>query len=145
MLFRSEKYQKLELEKAQKSKFVKEVAKGPRIIFKSTSMPFLEVGENGEVKETGERFARNFITFTDEETFAQYCNKNSEPQTPANRPICPISGLRARYFDPVTQMPFSSANTFKALREAYCHKLEMLGDPKQPDVAKWLEWRKRHV
>ncbi|XP_053209633.1 vacuolar protein sorting-associated protein 72 homolog [Panonychus citri] len=138
-----EKYRKLELEKAQKSKVVKEVDREDRIIYRSTSMPLIESTENGEVKETDKRFSRNFITFTDEETFSKYFKKNVKPPVPVTTPVCPISGLKARYYDPVIQMPFASGYTFKALREAYCQQLELLGDPKQPDVAEWLAWRKK--
>ena len=51
--------------------------------------------------------------------------------------------MPARYFDPVTQLPFSSSYTFRAMREAYYKQLEQLGDMKQPEVAKWVNWRRR--
>lgn len=53
-----------------------------------------------------------------------------------------IHRLPARYFDPVTQQPYYSMQVFKILREAYYLQLEERGNADNPDVAKWLEWRK---
>lgn len=51
--------------------------------------------------------------------------------------------MPARYFDPVTQMAYANLQAFKVLREAYYQQLEQKGDRKQPDVAAWIEWRKK--
>ena len=50
--------------------------------------------------------------------------------------------LPAKYFDPVTQLPYHSVQAFKILREAYYLRLEEKGNSDNPDIAKWLEWRK---
>jgi len=135
-----EKYQQLELEKAKKNKIVKEAIKGPIIRYLSSSMPLIE--SDGRTF-SDKRCSRNFISFTDKETFNFYFKKNTKPPQIPNPPICLISNLKARYFDPVTQMPFASSHTFKILREAYCQQLEHLGDTRQPEVAAWIEWRKK--
>lgn len=139
-----EKYQKLELEKAKKNKVVKETAKGPRIIYLSTSMPLIESEEDVASADNPKRCARDFITFTEEETFNSYFKPNRKRPEPKNPPICLITNTKARFFDPVTQMPYSSASTFRALREAYCSQLEQLSDSKSPEVLTWIEWRKKH-
>ncbi|XP_074595064.1 vacuolar protein sorting-associated protein YL-1 isoform X2 [Brevipalpus obovatus] len=137
-----EKYQKLELEKAKKNKVVKEVARGPRIVYRSLSMPHLESEEDANDPNHEKRCARDFVTFTDEETFNSFFPP-SKPPIPTKPAICRVSNLRARYFDPVTQLPFVSMHTFRALREAYCQQLELLGDTRQPEVAEWIAWRKK--
>lgn len=53
-----------------------------------------------------------------------------------------ISRLPAKYFDPVTQLPYYNVQAFKILREAYYLQLEERGNPDNSEVAKWLEWRK---
>ncbi|RWS25829.1 hypothetical protein B4U80_06674, partial [Leptotrombidium deliense] len=140
-----ERYRKLELEKSKKSKIVKEDIKGPIIRYTSTSMPLIEDSPDSNDTTSEKRCSRNFITFSDEDSFNAVFKKPAKPPAPKRPTVCPISHLKARYFDPVTQLPFVSTNTFRALREAYYKQLENLGDTSQPDVAKWLEWRKKNV
>lgn len=52
--------------------------------------------------------------------------------------------LPARYFDPVTQLPYATLQAFRILREAYYQQLEMKGDTTNPDICKWIEWRKKY-
>ena len=51
----------------------------------------------------------------------------------------------ARYFDPVTQVPYNNITTFRILREAYYHQLELRGDRSNSVVAKWLEYRQNLI
>lgn len=53
-----------------------------------------------------------------------------------------IGRLPARYFDPVTQLPYATLQAFRVLREAYYQQLEDKGDPRNKEVARWLAWRK---
>lgn len=52
--------------------------------------------------------------------------------------------LPARYYDPVTQLPFASLQAFRILREAYYQQLEAKGDASAPEVGRWIEWRKKY-
>ena len=52
--------------------------------------------------------------------------------------------LPARYFDPVTQLPYASLQAFRILREAYYQQLEAKGDVSNPEIGKWVEWRKKY-
>ena len=52
--------------------------------------------------------------------------------------------LPARYFDPVTQLPYATLQAFRVLREAYYQQLEDKGDPNNKEVASWLAWRKQY-
>lgn len=51
--------------------------------------------------------------------------------------------LKAKYFDPVTSLPFSNLQAFRIIREAYYQQIEARGNRNQPEVAAWLEWRKQ--
>ncbi|XP_054154939.1 vacuolar protein sorting-associated protein 72 homolog [Oppia nitens] len=96
------------------------------------------------VVDTDAKCSRTFISFTDDKTYADYFSGHRR-RPPQVKPklYCPISHLPGRYFDPVTLLPYSSAATFRAIREAYYKQLEQLGDQRQPEVAKWIQWRKR--
>ncbi len=52
--------------------------------------------------------------------------------------------LPARYFDPVTQLPYATLQAFRILREAYYQQLEAKGDVTNPEIGKWVEWRKKY-
>ncbi|XP_023224393.1 vacuolar protein sorting-associated protein 72 homolog [Centruroides sculpturatus] len=141
-----ESYQRLELEK-KKTKIIKPAYKGPMIRYHSVSMPLIEElseQENGttEKKPTEQRCSRNFVTFTDEKLLREYF-PNRKPK-PASRTLCPITKMPSRYFDPVTLIPYANLQAFRFLREAYYQQLEQKGDMRQPDVAAWVEWRKKN-
>ena len=57
---------------------------------------------------------------------------------------CFFFRLSARYFDPVTQLPYATLQAFRVLREAYYQQLEDKGDASQPGVGEWLAWRRQY-
>ncbi|KAH7952513.1 vacuolar protein sorting-associated protein 72 homolog isoform X2 [Rhipicephalus sanguineus] len=136
-----ESYQRLELEK-KKAKIVKNTNRGPVIRYHSISMPLIEEVETEGLVASTARCSRNFITFPDEATMKEHF-PGGRPK-PANRSVCPITRLPARYFDPVTLIPYANLQAFRVLREAYYAQLEQKGDIRQPEVAAWVEWRKRN-
>uniref|UniRef100_A0A1Q3F059 Vacuolar protein sorting-associated protein 72 homolog n=1 Tax=Culex tarsalis TaxID=7177 RepID=A0A1Q3F059_CULTA len=87
---------------------------------------------------------RTFITFENDLDDALFSTFFPKPLKRERRSqICAITRLPARYYDPVTQLPYRNLQAFKILREAYYQQLEDRGNPDNPDVSKWLEWRKR--
>lgn len=134
-------YQRLELEK-KKAKIVKNVPRGPMIRYHSISMPLIEEVDAEGPTTTTARCSRNFITFPDDSALKEYF-PGGRPK-PANRNVCPITRLPARYFDPVTLIPYANLQAFRVLREAYYAQLEQKGDTRQPEVAAWVEWRRRN-
>jgi vacuolar protein sorting-associated protein 72 len=42
--------------------------------------------------------------------------------------VCPVTRLPAKYFDPVTKLPYANLQAFKIIREAYYQQLETKGD-----------------
>lgn len=87
---------------------------------------------------------RTFITFNNDigdNLFEHYFPKAIKKERRSQ--ICAITRLPARYFDPVTQLPYRNKQAFKILREAYYQQLEDRGNPDNPTVSKWLEWRRK--
>ncbi|BFZ00940.1 hypothetical protein BsWGS_03980 [Bradybaena similaris] len=131
-----ENYQKLELEK-KRARVVKQAYHGPIIRYHSLTMPLIEElpyepdvdVDSEEVAETkkpelsvDEKCERTFITFTDEATFKEIFPQ-IKSKTPS-RAICPVTKLPAKYFDPITQVPYATAQAFHMIRDAYTRQLE---------------------
>uniref|UniRef100_A0A182R662 Vacuolar protein sorting-associated protein 72 homolog n=1 Tax=Anopheles funestus TaxID=62324 RepID=A0A182R662_ANOFN len=90
------------------------------------------------------QYERTFITFEndiDNKVFESYFPKPDTSRK--HRQICAVTRLPARYFDPITQLPYRNMQAFKILREAYYQQLEERGNFDNPNVARWLEWRKK--
>lgn len=85
---------------------------------------------------------RTFITFSDEGSYKRAFRKSKPKSVQKN--ICPITRFAARYFDPVTQLPYATLQAFRVLREAYYQQLEDKGDRNNKEVAKWLAWRREY-
>ena len=89
---------------------------------------------------------RTFVTFSDYDTFRQsFPGQKGKPPVrhPIQQKVCPITRLPAKYFDPVTRLPYANLQAFRILREAYYTQLELKGDRNDPEVKEWLEWRQR--
>ncbi|XP_042203903.1 vacuolar protein sorting-associated protein 72 homolog [Homarus americanus] len=95
-----------------------------------------------EVKDDVEKCERTFVTFSDEGTYKRAFRKSKLKVV--QKCICPITRLPARYFDPVTQLPYATLQAFRVLREAYYQQLEDKGDRNNKEVAKWLAWRREY-
>uniref|UniRef100_A0A182S8F3 Vacuolar protein sorting-associated protein 72 homolog n=1 Tax=Anopheles maculatus TaxID=74869 RepID=A0A182S8F3_9DIPT len=96
------------------------------------------------IMEITGQYERTFITFEndiDNKVFESYFPKPDTSRK--HRQICAVTRLPARYYDPITQLPYRNMQAFKILREAYYQQLEERGNTDNPDVARWLEWRKK--
>ncbi|XP_075148406.1 vacuolar protein sorting-associated protein YL-1 [Haematobia irritans] len=142
-----EKFHKMELEK-KKSRPTKRVFTGPMIRYHSLTMPVVRKQTRGSTapndpNDPKNKCERTFISLEndlDEKVFHNiFKTKKLQRNTPY---LCPITKLPARYFDPVTQQPYYSIQAFKILREAYYMQLEERGNEDNPEIQKWLEWRK---
>jgi len=138
----------MELEK-KKSRPTKRTFTGPTIRYHSLTMPATRKPTRGanlptDSKDPGGKCERTFVIV--ENGFNDKVFQNifrHKPPPKVSNGICPITRLPARYFDPVTQQPYYSIQAFKILREAYYMQLEQQGgSSEQPELTKWLEWRK---
>jgi len=187
-------FQKLEMEKKKAARFSKMLRTGPMILFRSMTMPIVEInedpvrpltpprstsdstvageaapgrgqpeaimavmpevtetkGEENEGKSEGSKeqkqetekkkkkllpensCERSFITFQDlpsfKRAFPDYYYKLKGRTRTQNkipeRKYCPITGMLAKYFDPVTQTPYANLQAFKIIRETMDKQLE---------------------
>lgn len=85
---------------------------------------------------------RTFLTFSDFDTFRGTFPRR-KPRTPQQK-VCPITRLPAKYFDPVTRLPYANLQAFRFIRETYYTQLEAKGNKEDPEVAAWIEWRQKH-
>ncbi|THD18231.1 Vacuolar protein sorting associated protein 72, partial [Fasciola hepatica] len=89
------------------------------------------------------RCSRNLITFADSATLRAAMPRTATPLPepsavapvpPVPRPrrrmrICPITGLPARYLDPITLTPYANLAAFRVLRRLYAIHLETNAAP----------------
>lgn len=141
-----EKFQKMELEK-KKTRPTKRTFAGTMIRYHSMTMPIVKKSSRNDRhlgdSENDNKCERTFITFENDIDDKVFQSIFKPKRLQDNRGyICAITKLPARYFDPVTQLPFYSIQAFKILREAYYLQLEERGNIEHPDMAKWIEWRK---
>ena len=156
-----EAFARLEAEKKQ-VKEKKTVLQGPVIRFHSVAMPLItEIQDSGTVEnsalqvddsKTGEEhtqtitstemYCRNFLVFTDTKSFptAYFCSK--KPQRPKKQ-ICPITGLPAKYIDPLTGTPYATPQAFKIIRNRYVSEREQKCEKRLLQLSSWLEEKKR--
>jgi vacuolar protein sorting-associated protein 72 len=165
-----EKFRRMELEKKKVRPTKATSYNGPIIRYHSMSMPVIQdelpkpkeitVEEHEETKRTTRRSRmaasdaqkasekirceRTFITFDNDIN-----NKVFEgifppkPKRPRRDHLCAVTRLPAKYFDPVTQLPYHNIMAFKILRESYYQMLETKGDQDDADTVAWLTWRKQ--
>lgn len=123
-------------ETKKKAKNLRPVRKEPMIRYLSLSMPVVEMNEEIKVdddgcnnnhleipvdhdqeKATERKCSRNFIIFTDPKTFpGSYFSSNISVRQKA---YCPVTGLPAKYKDPVTGLPYATGQAFRYIREHY--------------------------
>lgn len=91
---------------------------------------------------TGPRCERTFITFESDINDSAFNSIFPPARKRRNGGyICSITKQPARYFDPVTRLPYRNKEAFKVIREAYYQYLEAWADPKLLDLEKWLAFR----
>lgn len=156
-----EKYKRMELEK-KKVRPTKSVFSGPIIRYHSMTMPLVEemiekrdpVGDGTRRSERKASERKIVVTNKCERTFITFENdidnkvfdgifKPKPKKSEYRSKLCPITKLPAKYFDPITQIPYHNLTAFKIIREAYYQQLEEWGNREDADVSKFLEWRKK--
>ena len=128
-------HQMLEASK-KKTKLQKVTFKGPLVRTLSLSMPLMELAEPEEVEvaalndtedkpppprlpaDSSKRCSRNFLIFTDAKSFPDAYFPVKKPK-PAQRSFCPVTGLPARYRDPLTKLPYANSGAFRYIRERF--------------------------
>eukprot|EP00112_Aurelia_sp_Birch-Aquarium-sp1_P007553 Seg1823.7 transcript_id=Seg1823.7/GoldUCD/mRNA.D3Y31 product="Vacuolar protein sorting-associated protein 72" protein_id=Seg1823.7/GoldUCD/D3Y31 len=123
---------KLEAEK-KKTKLHKKKHNGPVIRFHSVTMPVIDEDQeenvsqgtvSNETKNASEmkKCSRNFLVFTDVKSFPNAYFPASKTVHP-EKPICAMTGLPAKYRDPLTGLPYATVAAFKLIRAQYKNSL----------------------
>jgi len=69
-------------------------------------------------RTAAEKCSRTFITFSDEVVYRQ-CFPSRRKLRSIDKSTCPVTGLPAKYFDPVTRIPYATAEAFKVIRQNF--------------------------
>jgi len=146
-----EAYTRLEAEKKKVKEKSHEI-KGPFIRFHSVVMPVIvdinkeKSRQQTEVVEgttkSEEKYSRNFLVFTDTKSFPNQYFPQNKPKV-AKPQFCQITGLPARYIDPITKTPYATANAFKVIRNQYVSQEEQKCEKRLLQLSNWLEEKKR--
>ena len=161
-----EAFTRLEEEKRQ-VKEKKKVIKGPIIRFHSVTMPMiteldpsqdpssssrvttavptcdsstLETSTNSVAQQT--QYCRNFLIFTDTASYPSAYFPSNKPPKP-KRLVCRVTGLPAKYIDPVTQTPYATPQAFKIIRTRYVRSAEEKCEKRLLQLSGWLKEKKR--
>ena len=89
-----------------------------------------------------QRYCRNFLVFTDTVNFPSAFFPTSKPQKP-RRKFCPVTGLPARYVDPITGTPYATSQAFRIIRNKYISEGEQKCEKRLLQLSNWLEEKKR--
>ncbi|CAG9773015.1 unnamed protein product [Ceutorhynchus assimilis] len=132
-----ERYQKLEDEKKTR-KIGKKQFTGPTIRYTSTRVPLIEE-TNDETTKVCERTVISIQNDPHNITFNKIFGV--KPASKAPRLLyCGITGLPARYVDPLTSVPFRNSSCFKACRLTYYKQLLAKGNTNHPSINKFHRW-----
>ena len=138
-------YTKLEAEK-KTFKQKRRVLEGPIIRYCSVSMPDVSVVDGahtgGESVTMESRCTRNFVTFTDTNSFPDQYFPRRRPVRP-KRLYCPVTGLPAKYMDPLTNTPYATSHAFRILRNQFVKEGEERCEKRLLQLSSWLKEKKR--
>lgn len=90
------------------------------------------------------RQSRNFMVFTDTNNFpsAYFPPAPTRPPRPRRR-FCPVTGLPAKYIDPLTRTPYATPFAFKVIRMRYVSEAEEKCERRLIQLSNWLEEKKK--
>lgn len=92
---------------------------------------------------SNERVERTFVTFDndiDDEYFSKVFSKPKRGRRRDEPILCSLTGLKAKYIDPVTRLPYRNIQALKIIREAYYQLLQSIDSP---EAEKWLQYRQK--
>lgn len=69
------------------------------------------------LQKSSEKCSRTFVTYTDEKIFKMHFR--FKKVRPPQSQYCAVTGLPARYLDPITLLPYANRKAFKIIRDAY--------------------------
>ena len=136
---------RLESEK-QTYKEKKHTIQGSIIRYNSVTMPVLSVtkeeGLDLTKNQTYEKYSRNFLIFTDTNSFPNSFFPES-CSIRHRRLYCSITGLPAKYIDPLTKIPYATAQAFRMIRNRFVKEKEDKCEARLIQLSNWLEEKRK--
>lgn len=86
--------------------------------------------------------SRSFMIFTDTNNFPSAYFPKTKPARP-RRKLCPVTGLPAKYVDPLTRTPYATPFAFKVIRMRYVSEAEEKCERRLVQLSNWLEEKKK--
>lgn len=86
--------------------------------------------------------SRNFMIFTDTNNFPSAYFPRAKRTRP-RRKLCPVTGLPAKYMDPLTRTPYATPFAFKVIRMRYVSEAEEKCEKRLIQLSNWLEEKKK--
>lgn len=86
--------------------------------------------------------SRNFMIFTDTNNFPSVYFPRTKRSRP-RRKLCPVTGLPAKYVDPLTHTPYATPFAFKVIRMRYVSEAEEKCEKRLIQLSNWLEEKKK--
>jgi vacuolar protein sorting-associated protein 72 len=86
--------------------------------------------------------SRNFMIFTDTNNFPSAYFPKAKRSRP-RRKLCPVTGLPAKYIDPLTRTPYATPFAFKVIRMRYVSEAEEKCEQRLIQLSSWLEEKKK--
>lgn len=86
--------------------------------------------------------SRNFMIFTDTNNFPSAYFPRAKRTRP-RRKLCPVTGLPAKYVDPLTCTPYATPYAFKVIRMRYVSEAEEKCEKRLIQLSNWLEEKKK--
>ena len=89
-----------------------------------------------------QKYSRNFLIFTDTLNYPSTYFPTIKPRKPRKR-FCPVTGLPAKYMDPLTGTPYATSQAFRIIRNKYVSEGEQKCEKRLLQLSNWLEEKKR--
>lgn len=89
-----------------------------------------------------QKYSRNFLIFTDTLNYPSTYFPMIKPRKPRKR-FCPVTGLPAKYMDPLTGTPYATSQAFRIIRNKYVSEGEQKCEKRLLQLSNWLEEKKR--
>lgn len=132
-------YTRLEAER-KVYKQSKRVIQGPVIRYHSVAMPSISTSDT--MTENSRMYSRNFLIFTETQTYPEGFFPSTKHPKP-KRHFCSVTGLPARYIDPLTKTPYATPLAFRIIRNKYVREREEKCEKRLIQLSGWLEEKKR--
>ena len=106
------------------------------------TLPVPTTADPTHTQQQQTKYCRNFLVFTDTTAFPDAYFPTIKPPKP-KRLVCPVTGLPAKYIDPITHTPYATPQAFKIIRTRYVRSAEEKCEKRLMQLSSWLEEKKR--